>query len=237
VTAGAGAGVERTAAPADNRGSEGIAVRLFARIHPIASPSRAARSLAALLAAAAVALAVGPAAAGIPDPRYCDVDTFLVLAPAGDYLYPVVLRDESYAPIRGSAVALDFSSAPGIVLCPSSDPEGDRLVLGTTDSQGRVEFRVRGGGQSEGPVAIRCIGQTVGFAYPRSTDLNGDLTVTQADADLHAALPADARAGDYNRDGASDATDRLQITSQIGHDCQSVTVLSSTWGRVKAVYR
>jgi hypothetical protein len=224
-------------------GPEGTAVRRFAQVRSIVPPSRAAGPLAARLAAAALvslaalALAGGPATAGIPDPRYCEVDTFLALAPAGDYLFPVVLRDESFAPIANSPVALDFGSAPGIALCPSSDPEGDLLVLGTTDGQGRVEFRVRGGGQTSGSVAVKCIGQTVGFAFPRSTDLDGDLAVTQADADLHAALPADARAGDYNRDGASDATDRLQIASQIGHDCQSVAVLSSTWGRVKAVYR
>jgi hypothetical protein len=217
--------------PADNTGPEGSAVTQSPR-----TPSLAVRPWAYLLLAALVLLVPRAARAGIPDPTYCEVDTFLVVAPAGDYVYPVVLRDESYAPIAATQVALDFNAAPGIVLCPASDPNGDRLVMGTTDGQGRVEFRVRGGGQTVGYVAVKCVGQTVGFAYPRSTDLDGDLVVTATDAALHDALPPNARAGDYDRDGDSDAADRLQITSQIGHDCDTVPVLSSSWGRLKALY-
>lgn len=192
------------------------------------------RAAALLLALAALA---APAAAGVPDPRNCDADTCLALSPAGAFPYVVVLRDESLAPIAGATVALDFNTAPGIALCDSSDPDHDGRVTAVTDAQGRVEFRVRGGGQTTGYVIVGALGQTLRIAHPRSTDLSGDLDVGPEDAALHDALPPDARAGDYDCDGDRDAADRIQIALQMGQDCGTVDVLSCTWGRIKGVYR
>jgi hypothetical protein len=188
-------------------------------------------------AAALVVLLAGIVRAGVPDPRNCQADTCLVLSPSGAFTYTVVLRDESSAPIANATVSLDFLPAPGMALCPGSDPDSDGRVLGMTDAVGRVDFQVRGGGQTTGHVVVGSLGTTVRIAYPRATDLNGDLAVSQQDVDLHAALPANSRAGDYDCDGDADATDRAAIQAQLGQDCDSTGVLSSTWGRVKATYR
>jgi hypothetical protein len=186
---------------------------------------------------AALAAAAGPAAAGVPDPRNCVADTCLVLSPGGAFVYSVLLRDESMAPIVGATVVLDFATAPGIALCDSSDPDHDGRVMAVSNAAGSVEFRVRGGGQTTGYVVAGALGQTVRIVYPRSPDLSGNLTVGAEDAALHAALPSSARAGDYDCDGDSDAADRAQITLEMGQDCGTVNVLSCTWGRVKGLYR
>lgn len=207
---------------------------------PSHQPSRALRAhvpSALAVAALAACLASAPASAGVPDPRFCEADTCMVLSPGGLFSYEVILRDESYAPVANATVTLDFGPAPGIVLCDSMDPDGDGRVTALTDAQGRVEFFVRGGGQTAGHAVVGALGQTVRVAYPRSTDLDGSLTVNQQDVDLHAALPAASRAGDYDCDGDSDASDRQQVTLQMGQDCGTVDVLSCTWGRVKAAYR
>jgi hypothetical protein len=81
------------------------------------------------------------------------------------------------------------------------------------------------------------VGQTVRLVYPRSPDLNGSLTISAEDVTLHAGLPAASRAGDYDCDGDSDDVDRQLLQSEMGQDCQTVGVLSSTWGRLKAAYR
>jgi len=205
-------------------------------VAPAVPPAACAAVLAGALALGLAVLA-GPAAAGIPDPRYSEADTCLVLSPAGAFVYAVVLRDESMAPIAGASVALDFGPAPGIVLCDSSDPDHDRRVTGVTNAQGRVEFRVRGGGQTAGYAVAGALGQTVRIVYPRSPDLSGNLTVGPEDSALHGGLAIHSRAGDYDCDGDSDAADRTQITLEMGQDCGTVDVLSSTWGRIKGSYR
>jgi hypothetical protein len=198
-------------------------------------PAAAVRTV--LFAAAFAAALAAPAAAGVPDPRNCEADTCLVVSPGGAFAYPVTLRDESMAPLAGATVVLDFGAAPGIALCDSFDPDRDRRVTAVTDAAGRVEFRARGGGQTSGYVLVGALGQTVRVVYPRSPDLSGNLAVGAEDAALHAALPTASRAGDYDCDGDSDAADRAQITLEIGQDCGTVDVLSSTWGRVKGLYR
>lgn len=180
---------------------------------------------------------VGSAHAGIPDPRNCSADTCLVVSPAGLFDYTVIIRDDSMAPVDGAMVVLDFGTALGINLCSASDPDHDDRVVGNTNASGQITFHVRGGGQSAGYVVVSANAQTILIAYPRSTDLNGDLAVTSADVTLHAALPASARAGNYDCDGDSDASDRAFITAELGQDCNTVPVLNSTWGALKALYR
>ena len=179
----------------------------------------------------------GPARAGIPDPRNCIADTCLVVSPAGLFAYSVTVRDASLAPVDSALVVLDFGTAPGLQLCSVSDPDLDRRVWAMTNSSGQAVFHVRGGGQTTGYVVVSANAQTILVAYPRSTDLNGDLAVSSADVTLHAALPANARAGNYDCDGDSDSDDRARITAELGQDCSTVPVINSTWGALKASYR
>ena len=179
----------------------------------------------------------GSAHAGIPDPRNCTADTCLVVSPAGLFDYAVTIRDDSMAPVDGAMVVLDFGTALGINLCSASDPDLDDRVVGTTNSSGQIVFHVRGGGLSPGYVVVSANAQTILIAYPRSPDLNGDLAVTSADVTLHSGLPSNARAGNYDCDGDSDVADRAYITAELGQDCNTVPVLNSTWGALKASYR
>lgn len=209
------------------------------RLSSAPSSGRLAAELVVALAVelAALVAAAGPAAAGIPDPRNCVADTCLVLSPGGAFVYAVTLRDESMAPIAGATVTIDFAPAPGIALCDSSDPDHDGRVTAVSNATGAVEFRVRGGGQTGGYAVVGALGSTVRIVYPRSPDLSGNLLVGAEDAALHAALPLASRAGDYDCDGDSDAADRTHIALEMGQDCGAVGVLSSTWGRVKGIYR
>lgn len=194
-------------------------------------------AMLSLTALAALASGSGATPSGIPDPVNCVADTCLLLAPAGNFSYRVVLRDESFAPVSAASVVLDFVGAPGIVLCSASDPDGDRRVEGLTDGTGTCTLQARGGGQSTGYVVVTGQGQMIRLAYPRSTDLNGDLVVTSADVTLHASLPASSRAGNYDCDSDCDAADRAVIQAEVGQDCATVPVLSSTWGRIKGFFR
>jgi len=175
--------------------------------------------------------------AGVPDPRYSDADTSIVISPAGAFPYTVRLRDESLAPVSDVDVVLDFTDAVGIVLCSSSDPDNDRRVVVRTDMMGVAVFRVRGGGQSNGLVELQALATLVRIGFARSTDLDGDLVVDGEDATLHEALPVDARAGDYDADGDADSADEQFVLDQVGHNCSTVPTLRRTWGAVKSFYR
>jgi hypothetical protein len=181
--------------------------------------------------------AATPASAGVPDPRYSEADTCIVVSPAGAFTYTVRLRDESLAPVGDVDVVLDFTAAPGIVLCTASDPNNDRRVVARTDALGYVIFRVRGGGQSNGLVEVQALATLVRGAFARSTDLDGDLTVEAEDVTAHQALASNARAGDYDCDGDADAADRQFVQNQLGHNCLTVPVLRRSWGSLKSFYR
>jgi hypothetical protein len=183
------------------------------------------------------AVLASPAGAGVPDPLNTTADTCLVLAPGGNFSYSATLRDESFAPIADVQVTLDFGPAPGIVLCAASDPDLDRRVVATSNSVGSVVFNVGAGGQSTGYVVLAAVGGTIRILHPRTTDQTRDLQFTVADVNAHAALPVSSRLGDYDCDGDSDAADRAIISAELGQNCSSVPVLSSTWGRLKNLYR
>jgi len=143
------------------------------------SRAAAQRLLGALGLALALSLglALGMAAlahADVPDTRFCTADTCLVASPDGGFAYTVVLRDNSNAPIANGTVVLDFTNAPGIVLCNEQDADHDGRLLGTTNASGSVTFYVKAGGVSTGRVRVGTAIDLITLACPRTTDLDGD---------------------------------------------------------------
>ena len=178
-----------------------------------------------------------PAEAGVPDPTKSECETCLVVSPDGTFLYRLTLRDDANAPVADATVFLDFTAATGIVLCTESDPNSDRMVEGTTNTAGVVDFYVRGGGQDLNFVTATSQLVTFCLAQARSPDLSSNLIIDAADETLHQALASDALAGDYDCDGDSDAADLAEIQSRTGRNCSSVQIENSTWGSLKAIYR
>lgn len=199
--------------------------------------SRRAVVAGTLAALVLVALASLPAAGGVPDPSNSDCDTCLVISPDGTFLYRLTLKDDANAPVADAAVFLDFSAAPGIVLCQESDPDGDRKVEGATNSLGVVDFYVRGGGQDLNLVTVTSQLVTFCLTRARTTDLTGNLIVDGADEAAHQLLPLDSPLGDYDCDGDSDADDLAEIQSRTGRNCSSVQIAQRSWGSLKAIYR
>lgn len=195
------------------------------------------RVAAAAFSILLLAGAAGLASANVPSPTNSTCDTCLVLAPGNSFIYRVIVRDDTNAPVPFAAVSLDFNSVPGVVLCAGQDPDLDGRIVGTTDATGTVDFVVRGGGYSLGFVTVSSVATTLCFSRPRSPDIDASLVVDGLDQSAHDALPVDALHGDYNCDGFSDAADRALLDARFGEDCATVQVDASTWGRIKALYR
>lgn len=147
----------------------------------------------------------------VPSPDRSTCDTCLVVDLCGADAYTVVVRDFFGSLLAGSHVQLDFRDISGIVLDPSSDPNGDGIFEAYTNRNGVARCYVRGGGLNVSGVAsveVTADGVVLCSAYPRSYDLTGDLILDQADRYAFELLPGTSRAGDFDCDGDKDAHDR-----------------------------
>jgi hypothetical protein len=194
-----------------------------------------------LALALSLALALGVAAlahADVPDVRYCVADTNLAASPDGGFAYTVLLRDNANAPIANGTVVLDFTNAPGIVLCNEQDTDHDGRLLGTTNAAGSVTFYVKAGGTSTGRVRIGTAIDLITLARPRTTDFDGDLDVDVADqAAINALVGTAGPNGDLDRNGTVDAVDTTIEAAHVGGNCTFTASNHATWGSLKALYR
>ena len=207
------------------------------------SRSAAHRMLNALGLALALslALALGVAAlahADVPDVRYCTADTNLVASPDGGFAYTVILRDNANAPIANGTVVLDFTNAPGIVLCTEQDTDHDGRLLGTTNASGSVTFYVKAGGASTGRVRVGTAIDLITLARARTTDLDGDLDVDATDQSAVNALVGTAGPnGDLDKNGTVNSIDSAIEAGHVGGNCTYTSSSNATWGSLKALYR
>lgn len=181
--------------------------------------------------------AATPARANVPSPIYSTCDSCLVIAPGNSFLYRVIVRDDANAPVPNTSVAIDFNGLAGVSLCPQSDPDVDGRVVGMTDGAGVVDFHVRGGGYSFTLATVSSAATTLCYTRVRSPDLNGDLLVNGADQTAHQGLGSGSLVGDFDCDNDTDAADLSLLTERLNDDCLTVQGGSSTWGRIKALYR
>ena len=208
-----------------------------------ASRNSAHRLIVALLCATALSLLLALATAavahaGVPDAGYSNADPNLVASPDGGFDYVVVLRDANNAPLVNVNVVLDFTGAPGILLCASQDSDHDGKLILATDVAGRAIFHVKAGGSSSGTVSVGTASDVIAYAHPRTTDLDGDQDVDAQDQAALAALQGTSGpAGDLDRNGVVDSADTAIETSHVGGSCTATPALPSTWGGLKASYR
>lgn len=173
-----------------------------------------------------------------PDPRNCSADEALIAAPNGAFAYKVTLRDAANQPIAGGSALLDFTSAPGIVICDEFDPDHDRRIPGTAGSNGIVTFLVRAGGTSGGALTVVVGPFAIATVQVLTMDLDGDLDVDAADRVLLVALlGTPGPTGDYDRNGIVDAADQATFENQFGGSCTQLDAQPITWGAVKGLYR
>lgn len=207
------------------------------------SRTSAHKLIVALLCATALSLLLALATAavanaGVPNASYSIADTNLVASPDGGFDYTVWLRDSSNMPIANATIVLDFTTAPGIVLCPSQDTDRDGKLLLVSDELGHAVFHVRAGGSSNGVVTIGTTLDAFAHAHPRTTDFDGDSDVDGADqAALDALMGTTGPAGDLDANGTVDAADVAIETAHVGGSCVAAPALKTTWGALKAIFR
>jgi hypothetical protein len=140
-------------------------------------------------------------------------------------------------------VQLDFCECPSARLCPPHPSDGyftdtNCQAHAFTNAAGRVVFKLRMGGSCAGVVRVFADGVQLANPPLASTDQDGDLVVTAADAALLASkLPGNPSA-DLNCDGLHDVTDAAILNAHLGHTCEIPTEARRTrWGDVKIRYR
>src|SRR6516225_7546743 len=83
------------------------------------------------------------AAGGVPNAITSILDPCLVLCPAGDLQFHVVVRDINFTPVPNSFVVLDFSACPAFAHCASMPPplivnDAARTIGSFTDAGGAL---------------------------------------------------------------------------------------------------
>jgi hypothetical protein len=195
-----------------------------------------ARSLLLLLVPCLALLSAPSANANVPSPPNSQVDPCLVICPAGDFTFHVVVRDIANVPIAGATVVINLCNCPSVHLC-----SGPCDVLVSTDAAGNASFQIKGGGLCPGGTAsVTADGVLLATRTVASPDQDGDLSVTSADIAIISGkllLPYDPGA-DLNCDGLVNSTDVAIATSHSDHNCQGIVPTEGqSWGKVKAIYR
>src|SRR5689334_20762333 len=98
-----------------------------------------ARSLLLLLLSCLALLPPLSASAAVPSPANSQVDPCLVLCPAGDFTFHVVVRDIANVPVAGASVVVNLCNCPNVHLC-----SGPCDVLVTSDAAGNATFNIKG---------------------------------------------------------------------------------------------
>lgn len=215
---------------------------------PIAESTAASRQAASKIARAlglavvlSLALALGVAAiarADVPDTRFCNADSDLVASPGGGFPYVVSLHDNANVPVANATVVLDFTSAPGVVLCTDQDSDADRRILMLTNALGLATFYVKAGGSTAGYVTVGTALDVIRHAHFVTTDFDGSMTVDSSDRATLAGLVGDAGpVGDLDENGVVNAADQALFEARFGNNCTTTGAVLMTWGRVKSLFR
>jgi hypothetical protein len=200
-----------------------------------------------LLALAFTAASSTVCAAGVPSPSNSLVDPCLVVCPAGEIVFHVLVRDLNSSPLINSVVMIDFCGCPGVSICPSSttDPYvhlNACQIAKVTGVDGRADFGIRaGGGCSSLGARVYADGVLLAFRNVASPDQDGNLMVLLPDLTL-----ADSKRGstdptaDFDCDGLVADADVDFVVPHGKHTCpptDPTSVTRPTWGGLKTIYR
>jgi hypothetical protein len=205
-----------------------------------------ARSLLATLAALCVSTLMirSVATAGGPIAQNCTVDPCLVLCPAGDLAFHVVVRRNSV--VQNSTVVLYLCSSTGWAMCSDGQPADisfpfapcDPVVLTGPDGVAKIALKA-GGVTSDSTVLISADGVPLAQRFLASPDQNGDLVVNSADEAIFVTkLGTHDLSADFDGDGVVTEADHAILRAHLGHACEMPTAAPrSPWGEIKARYR
>ena len=160
-----------------------------------------------------------------PGPPFCDstiVDPCLVVCPASDIVWRVIVRDSCGNPICDPNTWLDFSSCEAKP-CPKEEPNWPLVFPDSCDpATGEHFFTVDAsmiggatGACPDCPAVLYVNGQPCRTVLARFLDVNGDLCVTQAD------WIGDPLCNDYNCNGNIDAADMAIFNAHLDHCCEN----------------
>jgi hypothetical protein len=181
------------------------------------------------LVALGLLLSAAVAMANIPHPDNCTVPPCLVVCPAGDDIFTVVLRDVAYNPVWGCDVTLDFSACPAFHLCPDCCANltidlQNRRVTAISDVNGIASFPLKMGGVCAGAtvgVYAAGAGLYLGSVPMASPDQDGNLVVDAADAaHVNSLIGTHDPGADFDCDGTVTQADfAWLVNNHDGHSC------------------
>ncbi|MFH1374405.1 MAG: hypothetical protein ABII79_11475 [bacterium] len=146
-----------------------------------------------------VPMVVGGCSGG--DPTFSTADPVLILSPAGNVLFNVILKDNTGLPIEGSVNAwLDFSEVSGLTPCASETTWPLVFPSGLSDADGLISISVGAGGCSPDLVKVMSTHGEIAQVPIKSLDHDGSLKVMPADF-------VGDDCNDYNTDGNVDDAD------------------------------
>jgi hypothetical protein len=185
--------------------------------------------------------------AGVPSPSESVLDPCLVVCPAGEIVFHVLVRDINHSPLANSSVVIDFCGCPNVTLCPVSTtdpytrPSACQIRM-ITDATGHADFAIRAGGGCTGSaVKIFADGILLAFRNVASPDQDGNLMVLHPDLDLAESKRGSADpTADFNCDGQVADADVDFVVPHGKHACPPVDPTPArrgTWGMLKTIYR
>ena len=185
------------------------------------------------------------ATSGVPNAITSILDPCLVLCPAGDLQFHVVVRDINFTPVPNSFVVLDFSACPTFAHCTVLPPtlilnEAARTIGGVADAGGALTLVIPMGGICPGSgVRVIADGVVLGTRSLASPDRDANLSVDAADqTGVQTLVGTTDPTADFNCDGAVTAADVAIVGQHLGHACAGPTPSRSrSWGQIKLIYR
>jgi hypothetical protein len=189
------------------------------------------------------AVLVAPASAAVPSAARSSVDVSIPTSPDGTLEFRVIVRDLADNLIANATVFVDFTECASFTLCtPCADDyhvQGTRLIK-ITGVDGTARFRICGAGRCGGGVVqIHADGVLFGSRPFAPADQDGDQLVEASDVAAIQGLEGSTDlAADLDHDGAVTAADTALAQARLGEACFDPTPSrSTTWGRVKTIYR
>jgi len=205
-----------------------------------------------LLMLAGTLLSCPTAAAGVPTAASSYVQTPVIVCPAGDSEFKVIVRRFNF-PYANAEVDLRFGLCPGVQFPPVLGDEGYAVqpvtsapstcarLIKVADDLGHAIFTIRAGGTCPaGGVEVYASSVPFGSRAVASPDQDGNLGVGADDLALaEAKLGSADPTADFDGDGTVTSADLDFVRGHLGHYAPGMAtpVTSRSWGAIKLLYQ